>query len=230
MCGDIPELMSVVRRPSLGRYACANIKLSAGDLIIDELPFVVGPKPNVPPVCLACYTPVDGSGDGPRCPRCRWPLCEKCQKIFDGGHHAGECAIFVANKVKFQDFPFADVPCLQLDCITPLRVLLEKERNAVRWDKEIVHMEYHPKERLNTPMYLADQVNIVGYLRGPCKLKERFSDELIQRVCGILEVNSFEGRTISDERVRCIYPKAAIMAHSCKPNTMHSILPSKDFR
>lgn len=230
MCGDIPELMSVVRRPSLGRYACAIEKLSAGDLFIDELPFVVGPKPNVPPLCLACYTPVDGSADGPRCPRCQWPLCVSCQITIDEGHHAAECAVFAANKVKFQNFPYADVPCLQLDCITPLRTLLEKERDPVRWEKEIVHMEYHPKERFNTPIYLADQVNIVGYLRGPCKLKKRFSDELIQRVCGILEVNSFEGRTIGDEKVRCIYPKTAIMAHSCTPNTMHTVFPSKDFR
>lgn len=84
--------------------------------------------------------------------------------------------------------------------------------------------------RRNTDTWRADANNVVGYLRGPCKLKKRFSEELIQQACGILEVNSFEGRTVNGHSIRCIFPRTAIMAHSCTPNTTHSILPSENFK
>lgn len=91
-------------------------------------------------------------------------------------------------------------------------------------------MEYHPKERKGTELWKADEVNVVGYLQGPCKLKDRFSKDLIHQVCGILEVNSFEAKTKKGHKVRCIYPQLASLAHSCVPNTTHIILPSKDFK
>lgn len=91
-------------------------------------------------------------------------------------------------------------------------------------------MECHKDARRDTDTWKADQVNVVGYLHGPCKLKDRFSEELIQQACGILEVNSFEGRSVNGNSVRCIFPKTAIMAHSCVPNTMHTIRPSENFK
>lgn len=230
MCNDTPNLLRIYRRPSLGRYAQAARNISAGEIFIDEIPFVIGPKPSVPPICLGCYIPINGGKEGPKCPRCHWPLCEKCAESLDDSHHAAECRVFVANKVQFQSFPFVDAACMQLDCITPLRMLLKRDDDPIQWENEIMQMEYHPLERVNTSTYRADEVNIVGYLRGPCKLKDRFSAELIQKVCGILEVNSFEARTVNDNRVRCIYPNAAVLAHSCRPNTMHTILPSDQFR
>lgn len=84
-------------------------------------------------------------------------------------------------------------------------------------------------ERSKSKQWQVDQINIVGYLQGPCKLKDRFSAALIQQACGILEINSFEARTIHDNKIRCVYPKTAILAHSCIPNTIHTI-SSKDFR
>lgn len=107
---------------------------------------------------------------------------------------------------------------------------LEKEANPQRWENEISEMEYHPETRKNSDIWNADRVNVVGYLHGPCKLKERFSEDLIQQACGILEVNSFEAKTAKGHKVRGIYPNAAILAHSCRPNTSHSILASKDFK
>lgn len=91
-------------------------------------------------------------------------------------------------------------------------------------------MEHHENIRRQTEQWKADHQNIVKYLIGPCKLDGRFSEELIQQACGILEVNSFEARTKSGHNVRCIFPKTAIMAHSCVPNTTHSIYPSDRFK
>lgn len=91
-------------------------------------------------------------------------------------------------------------------------------------------MEYHEASRSNSDTWKADQINVVGYLHGPCKLRNRYSEKLIQQACGILEVNSFEGRSASGHSIRCIFPKTAIMAHTCVPNTMHTILPSENFK
>lgn len=62
----------------------------------------------------------------------------------------------------------------QLECITPLRLLLESERNVERWNKEIKDMEAHNKIRREKIQWKSDHVNIVDYLRKQLKL-DRFT-------------------------------------------------------
>ncbi|XP_058446372.1 SET domain-containing protein SmydA-8 [Malaya genurostris] len=225
------KTFKVLENPELGRYALADKNLKAGDVLFEETPFAIGPKLDSPPVCLECSCPVDGNASDQKCAKCGWPLCEECiAKENDIVYHRKECAIFVKNKVKFQNVDDSTASCTQLDCITPLRVLLEKEENPNRWNAEISVMEHHPDARKATAVWNADHHNIVKYLRGPCGLKDRFSEDLIQQVIGILEVNAFEARTCSGYAIRGLYPKLAIMAHSCVPNVVHAIHPTKDYR
>lgn len=119
---------------------------------------------------------------------------------------------------------------LKLKQYFSFRICLEKEAKPEQWENEVSKMEHHEEIRKNSEIWNADQVNIVGYLHGPCKLKDRFSDELIQQACGMLEVNAFEAKTKKGYRVRALYANAGLFAHSCVPNTTHSILPSKDFK
>jgi len=58
----------------------------------------------------------------------------------------------------------------QLECITPLRLLLESERNIERWSKEVKNMEAHNKIRCQKDQWKSDHVNIVDYLRKRLKL------------------------------------------------------------
>ena len=134
------------------------------------------------------------------------------------------------SKSKFYNLSESDGICVQLDCITPLRVLLESEANSQRWMDEVELVEHHSDKRRNGEAWDADQQNIVAYLQEPCELKERFSEEMIQKIIGILEVNAFEAKTLNGNFVRCLYPKLAILTHSCTPNTTHAILPSDKFR
>jgi hypothetical protein len=67
-------------------------------------------------------------------------------------------------------------------------MLLAKENNAERWDREVEQMEAHTKERQLRTTWAVDQVNVVDYLIDYCKLGHRFQKDLVQRVCGILEV------------------------------------------
>ena len=91
-----------------------------------------------------------------------------------------------------------------------------------RWKEEVEVMETHANTRRSQPIWHFNQVNVVEYLRGPCKLLE-FNEDLIHTVCGILDVNTFEAHTASGNSIRCLYPKLAISSHNCVSNITHSI-------
>ena len=56
------------------RHMVASRDISAGELIMQELPCSLGPGHYTPPVCLGCYRTVDGSVT---CARCGWPICSE---------------------------------------------------------------------------------------------------------------------------------------------------------
>lgn len=225
------EPFLIKKSAELGRFGVANRDLQPGEMFFEEFPFAVGPKASSTCCCLECYSPVDATSSGSRCENCSWPLCDECKKLSELHAHKRECALFEAAKCKFFNLSDPNGICIQLDCVVPLRVLLEKDSNQARWDEEVEPMEYHREKRFGTPMWKADEHNVVGYLLGPCKLKQRGIDgELIQRVIGVLEVNTFEGRTMKGHSMRCLFPKIAILSHSCTPNTTHSIHPSNGFQ
>ncbi|XP_017853974.1 SET domain-containing protein SmydA-8 [Drosophila busckii] len=219
--------------PLYGRCLATTEAVEHGELVVEELPFAYGPKRDSGIVCLGCYRYLQFGEDGDsvdRCELCDWPLCSNCAQDAASDHLA-ECEIFAAARVTFAGNVSDDGVCPQLDCITPLRVLLAKELQPTRWDNEVAPMEHHDQARReNSELWHADRVNIAQYLRGPCRLAERFSEELIMQVVGILEVNAFEARTTQGYPLRCLYPYTGILAHSCVPNTARSIHPSEGFK
>lgn len=73
----------------------ASKELQAGEEIVTEMPFVVGPKACTYPLCLACYTLwPPASDDKPLCSRCGWPVCgEECENSPQ--HKDYECQVSV---------------------------------------------------------------------------------------------------------------------------------------
>ncbi|CAB3230749.1 unnamed protein product [Arctia plantaginis] len=200
-----------------GRYLTALKDLSSGEIIFKDKPFVVGPKPDTPPLCLGCYYPIENK----LCSQCGWPVCsEECEK---SQQHAAECKIFSEVKVRFQPVEDWTASSPQLDCITPLRVLLAKEQDPERWEHEVEVMEDHKAARQQKATWSADQVNIADFLVDHCNLQNRFNKELVLKVSGILEVNSVEVPSRGGFSVRALYPRLAIAAHSCVPNIVHTI-------
>ncbi|XP_050298383.1 SET domain-containing protein SmydA-8-like [Anthonomus grandis grandis] len=212
------DLFKVEKNAEVGRYAVAAKNLKAGEVIFSELPFTYGPKSDSPCLCLGCHAPVDCTY---LCTKCKWPVCgPDCESVKI--HKENECEIFSKANAQFQPVEDPADTCLQYECITPLRVLLEKERNPKRWEEEVAVMESHDSERKTNPIWEFNQQNVVGYIRGPCKLTE-FPEELIHKVCGILEVNAFEARTPSCYTIRCLFPKLAILSHNCISNIHHAV-------
>lgn len=205
----------------------ANKELEAGEEIVTEMPFIVGPKAATYPLCLSCYTPWPATDEKPVCSKCGWPVCSaECES--QPQHRDYECQVFAEANEKFnaeaalQGTSESGVP--QLECITPLRLLLESERSPERWSSEIEDMEAHNKIRSQKEHWKSDQVNVVDYIRNRLKL-DRFSEERIQTACGILEINTFEIRTAKGFSARALYPTVAMMNHSCVSNTCHSVSP-----
>ena len=58
---NISILLQVGQSKELGKYVTAARDLKAGEVLFTEAPLVVGPVQMTQPVCLSCYTPVDGS-------------------------------------------------------------------------------------------------------------------------------------------------------------------------
>ncbi|RZC35634.1 histone-lysine N-methyltransferase ASHR1 [Asbolus verrucosus] len=217
-------LFTTKRNDEVGRFAVAKQPLKPGDLIFSETPFAYGPKSDSPPLCLGCFAPADCTV---LCTKCSWPVCgPQCEAAAP--HKEYECEAFARAKVKFQPMEDPTQICLQYECVTPLRVLLAMEKDPKRWEEEVRIMEAHNDVRRTKPVWQFNQVNVVDYLRGPCRC-DRFPEDLIHTVCGILEINAFEARANSGYLVRCLYPKLAILSHNCISNIHHSVAPD-DFK
>ncbi|XP_063704203.1 SET domain-containing protein SmydA-8-like [Culicoides brevitarsis] len=228
------EKFKVLHSDVLGRYAVASCDIAEDELIHEELPFAVGPKSDSRVVCLECFCPLDGSASGARCEYCEWPLCLSCNAASSRNaglkYHEAECQVFWENGVKFQNVADSTKPCPQFECITPLRVLLAIEKNPKFFEQQVSLMEYHDVARRASAFWDADQQNIVNFLLTRCKFEGRFARELIERVIGVLDINVFEARTETGHPLRCLYPIFGVVAHSCVPNTSHSIKASEGFK
>lgn len=131
------ELVEVKQNKTLGRYATVSKDVLAGEILFEEDPFVVGPKPQIGICCLGCCRLLVSNKNDvvnkpapvaftQRCAKCEWPLCsENCP--MRRWHDEAECNIFAENRVKFYgilndvDADDGENVCMQMDCITPLR-------------------------------------------------------------------------------------------------------------
>jgi len=78
----------------------ANRELHAGEEIITEMPFVIGPKACTYPLCLSCFTPWPPKpNDKPLCSKCGWPVCgQECENASQ--HKDYECQV---NKILIEE-------------------------------------------------------------------------------------------------------------------------------
>lgn len=107
--------------------------------------------------------------------------------------------------------------------ILPLRCILLQQYKPEKWC-EFSKLEAHLAERKNTWIWRSHEINVQRVLT---ELGLEEAADLVQKVCGILDVNSFEVRPpeivqISanpDEFLRGVYLEAALMTHDCVGNT-----------
>jgi hypothetical protein len=212
----------------LGNYVVASTDIKAGEVIFVDNPIVVGPAMVTAPVCLACYTPVDGSY---KCPKSGWPLCgPTCAKKVE---HNPEVIIPAQCEATFEIEDYT-APCYLYESITVLRALLLQKSAPAKY-KALMSMQSHIEERRGTPIWDNVQERIVDVMKKTfgvmvfeaiCPQLD-FTDETIQKIQGILDTNGKEIR-LAYADVQALYPLSCLMEHSCQPNV--KINYSKNFK
>ncbi|XP_059477040.1 SET domain-containing protein SmydA-8 [Neocloeon triangulifer] len=217
----VPGPVEIRNSEVMGRYLVATRDLRPGEWILRNLePLVVGPcQGGLPSLCLGCHEPLQlPLRLGFHCPDCGLPLCSsKCP----GSYHTSECDLLKEGGATPLAPELLDLRPELYNAIVPLRALALRDSHPDKWTV-MMRMEAHNEIRKTRPnIWHANQQLVVEPIRTTWKLADRFSEEEIHTVCGILEVNAFEvgpqGRS-----VRALYPGAYLMAHDCTPNTSHT--------
>ncbi|CAK9798280.1 SET domain-containing protein SmydA-8, isoform A [Anthophora plagiata] len=212
----------VARSEKLGRYLKAAKNLTAGEVILREKPIAVGPiTSSKDPVCFACLRLLSNIKRETQyiCSKCKIaPLCNTdCEK--DSKHHTpDECEIFKSNK----DLRTSNIESI-IGVLLPLRLWFLKQREPELW-KRIQSMESHVDKRRNTSVWKDREVNVINVLKSLRLIPEDDSSvtDLLQQLCGILDVNTFELRSpggLDGLLLRGLYMEASLMAHDCRGNT-----------
>lgn len=211
---------------TMGRHMVATRDIKQGEMILKEKPAVIGPRISCPVLCLACGKNLEPIQKGEsldfyKCSSCNWPVCGlDCEQ---NEVHKQECKAMCDRKytcdIKYEKPDKIEAAyCV----ISPLRVLLMKYTQPLQFEN-IMNLESHLEDRINTPLYLTLKVNLVTFIIHVLGMP--FDEETILKVASIFDTNSFEVRTHDGtKRLRAIYLTASMMNHSCRPNTRHVFL------
>jgi len=191
--------------------ATQNIK--ASELILYDNALALGPKFSSSLLCLQCVKKLPKDHDY-LCTRCKWPLCgPKCES---GKTHQRECAILARHP----DTAQAGIQCMdQYRCITPLRLLLNKQ--SERFKTTIPLMDHNEERKKYTDLWNNQKKYVNEYLK-KCQLD--FTDEEYDRAVGLLWTNSLSCR---DSEGMAIFPIFSIVSHSCSPNASNVMIQSQ---
>ncbi|XP_059048727.1 SET domain-containing protein SmydA-8-like [Achroia grisella] len=215
----------VLRSDKLGRYLVAAKDLKAGEKILSDEPFVIGPSSDTSLVCHNCYLPLISKFIV--CKSCAVaPLCpdEGCpQPLTYNWHSKSECEIFKTLKLTKGLNPMVMVQ--NVGSLIILRSILKKKTEPEAWE-EFMQLETHIEKRKNTSVWQYYQ-NTVKFIESLDL--DGVDTNLVQKVCAAVDVNSFDVRGPRipvigcSEILRGIYLKTSLMAHDCVGNTHLSI-------
>ncbi|KAI4456266.1 set and mynd domain containing arthropod-specific member 4 isoform a [Holotrichia oblita] len=208
---------------SLFRYMVAAKDIKEGELILKESPAILGSTIEGFHICFRCCKPLKSSVQV--CQNCG--IATLCSKDCQGINHCDpECVALKSSGLKAANL--INTP----QVIMPWRCLLTRKYNEELWNK-FLSMEAHLDTRKDTLIWNSHK----EYIEQPLKSLNLLTDEdleqnIIQRICGILDVNSFEVRipqersgnfTQPEECLRGVYVQASLMSHDCIGNTQLSV-------
>ncbi|CAL4066087.1 unnamed protein product [Meganyctiphanes norvegica] len=209
---DSCKCYKIASSPEIGRYMVAARDVQAGELILQDMALLLGPKMITEPLCLGCYKPT-AEGDY-LCTICGFPMCSKdCQDVSD---HEPECKAIVSSGTKVKVSIFGEINSMY-ECIMPLRILATKQSCPSVWNK-LMTLESHSDKREGTEQYAVTQLTVVDILHRRLKLEPTYSTELIQKVIGIIDTNAFEIR-LPESCIQGVYQKGSLLEHNCIPNS-----------
>ncbi|XP_076654987.1 SET domain-containing protein SmydA-8 isoform X2 [Halictus rubicundus] len=186
---------NVAHSDKLGRYLQAAKDLAAGEVILRENPLIVGPIISSKDyVCFAClrFLPKVRKMSQYLCSKCNIaPLCGSICEEESKYHTTDECEIFKKN----QDLSSENIEDI-IGVLLPLRLWLLKQRDPGAWG-QVESMEAHIHKRRNTPVWKDREINVINVIKALNLIPDHdaSTSELLQQLCGILDVNVFELRS-----------------------------------
>ncbi|XP_015175183.1 PREDICTED: protein msta, isoform B-like [Polistes dominula] len=219
-----PQTYKLAHSEKFGRYLIAGKNLKAGEVILREKPIAVGPGVfDKDYFCFACLKLLNKINKELQyvCTKCSIaPLCgPSCEK--NASHHTpDECKLFKDNEKISKDNVY-DI----IGMLLTLRLFLLKDRDPDLWEK-VSRMESHMDQRRGTPIWKDRELNVIKIFRD-LQLVTNDDDttttsDFLQRLCGILDVNTFELRSpgrLDALVLRGLYLEASLIAHDCRANT-----------
>ncbi|KAF7272702.1 hypothetical protein GWI33_014534 [Rhynchophorus ferrugineus] len=215
----------IVKNDLLGRYMVANKNLKQGELIFKENPLFLGPQLNGPSRCFKCLKIIVLS----RC--CYCSGCDTalmCTNNCEGKFHKqAECDALKVARIKGQ------VIMENSSLIFPLRCLLMRKYDPGTYYR-IMSLEPHLETRRDTPIWRRHRISVENVMKEMNLLSPAdLNQEIVQKLCGILDVNTFEVRPPASQSIsiikpetqclRGLYLEAAMMAHDCLANAHLSV-------
>jgi len=196
-------------KPGVGRVMVAARDIDQGELIFTETSLVRGPNHTLTtPHCLDCLKEI---GEECRCTECGWPVCnEECQT---GENHSIECKTLAESKDNIDMEAMKDRNALYWP-ISALRILLRARDSPEEWAM-VTRMIGHREEHTKKETWHLYKRFLVDMIRKECGLGESFTEDEVEHVSGVIDVNSIRLQA----QGHGVFPKTSIMSHNCVCNS-----------
>ncbi|ETN61078.1 hypothetical protein AND_007277 [Anopheles darlingi] len=112
------------------------------------------------------------------------------------------------------------VPHPMYQCLMPLRCLLLAESDPAKWEL-LQQLESHEEERRGSELWRNDREGVAKLIPRFFKTGDRWDEDEILRIVGIIQVNGHE-IPLSVPSSVAIYNQASMLEHSCRPNLSKS--------
>jgi len=205
-------------QPTNNLQIVENVTVSASDVKAGEVllyapPLVTGPGRAGFPICITCYSRVDGEY---YCNGCSWQCCDEQCELRDV--HREECEIFKEKDI-YAAWNSVDEPTLSMDFMGPHRLLLaiKKDPTLKILLKKDMQNELR-KQRFNIKYYVGCEETICKYIIEQCGLTG-FTNEEILTALGLFEILGLPLKN----GAKAFYLEVAFMENSCIPNTYFNV-------
>jgi hypothetical protein len=142
----------------VGRFLRAKRDILKGDLLITELPTIIGPKYHGADEeegtsqvfnCVGCFEEIKAVYH--KCPMCLWPACSsECSGLTNPELHDIECQLLRMGKGPSQKMNLKSInDYYRSDVLVALKILILQRKNPKKF-KAIMEMESNEKKRALT--------------------------------------------------------------------------------